>query len=424
MNIIFRFIILCLKVFIDFIGDLVGKFGLKLTPLTFEGICSSLSKEAKSEFLQTDYLRNNCLVFIENSTANNIIPLSGQYFLRVWLTQLMELHVRVKKYLKMDPTVSQVPIKRPVFILTLIRTGSTFLHHLMNQDENWKCPELWELEDCAPSPGDNAEEDKRRIAYCKFKWDVSSVLMGWNDIKKYHSLDPHNPEDLIFNIYSDFNFIVSNLIHEGMEGEFTKYFSNPSKKNSDLYDENLKLRLQMICKNANMDRRRLLTMHHVTPVNLESLIKAFPDAQFITIHRDPVGQIKSACELVRVMSRSCRRHFNNDRVGFGRRVLKGATEDGKKLVNWRKSNQFKTDEFKRFIDIQFKDLIKTPMKVVEDLYKDLDMTLTNSSKEKMKVYLDNYEKKTGKSKYNLKEYGLSEEKIQESMKFYTDFFQV
>lgn len=270
MNVFIRFFILFLKVFVDFIGDIFGKFGFKLTPLTFEGICSSLSKQAKSDLLQTDYLRNNLLVFIENSTADNIVPLSGQYFLRVWLTQLMELHVRVKKYLKMDPTIRQVPIKRPVFFLTLIRTGSTFLHHLMYEDENWKCPELWELEDCAPPPGSNIEEDKKRIANCKFKWgkyiriysilynynfvrfiDMSSVLMGWNEMKKYHDLNPRNPEDLSFNINSDYNFVGSLLLHKGMEGEFTEYFRNPSQNNSDIYDENLKTRLQMICKNAS-----------------------------------------------------------------------------------------------------------------------------------------------------------------------------
>lgn len=165
-------------------------------------------------------------------------------------------------------------------------------------------------------------------------------------------------------------------------------------------------------------------MHHITPVNLESLIKAFPDAQFITIHRDPVSQMKSACELVRVMSRSCHRHFNDDRIGFGRRVLRASIDDGKKLVNWRKDEKFKSKDFKRFIDIQFKDLIKNPMETVDNLYKDLNMNLTEQTKCKMLNYLNNYKKSNSKVKYNLNDYGLSEQIVKDSMKFYTDFFNI
>lgn len=74
--------------------------------------------------------------------------------------------------------------------------------------------------------------------------------MGWNQVNSIHSFDPRNPEDLAFNGYVDCNFIGSSLLHKGMEGEFTDHFRNPSESLQDLYEENMKVRLQMICKNS------------------------------------------------------------------------------------------------------------------------------------------------------------------------------
>lgn len=74
--------------------------------------------------------------------------------------------------------------------------------------------------------------------------------MGWNNINSIHSFDPRNPEDLAFNGYIDCNFIGSSLLHKGMEDEFTDHFRNPSESLQDLYEENMKVRLQMMCKNT------------------------------------------------------------------------------------------------------------------------------------------------------------------------------
>lgn len=168
MNIIIRFLILFLKYIVDKIGDVFQKFGFAKDVLTLDSICNNLSKEARTELLQTDYLRKNLVTLIENMKNFNELPITGQYFTKVWMIKLMESRATIIRYLKEDPSIYQVPIKRPVFFITLMRTGSTFMHHLMSQDKNWRCPELWELEDCAPPPG--GKNDAERIAASRLKW--------------------------------------------------------------------------------------------------------------------------------------------------------------------------------------------------------------------------------------------------------------
>lgn len=168
MNVVVRFFILLVKFIVDMIGDFLYKLGFKLDVLNLTTVCNGLSKQAKSELLQTDYLRKNLVTLMDNMVADNEMPISGKFFTKVWMIKLLELRVRIQRCLKEDPSIYNVPLKRPIFFVTLMRTGSTFLHHLLSQDKNWRCPELWELEDCAPPPG--GKDDAQRIAENRLKW--------------------------------------------------------------------------------------------------------------------------------------------------------------------------------------------------------------------------------------------------------------
>lgn len=173
-----------------------------------------------------------------------------------------------------------------------------------------------------------------------------------------------------------------------------------------------------------MNKKRLLTMHHTSPVHLRALLKVFPDAQIVTIHRDFVGQMKSSCELIKSISKPTRRLLVKDDEGYGRRVLRSVYLDAKKLVKWRKEDNFETDKFQRFIDVQFKDLVTKPIETVQEVYKQLNQEFTNEAKANMIKFLTNHKKSNAKAKYNIKDFGLSEKQIRDKFKFYTDYFSI
>lgn len=168
MHIILRFIILAIKYIVDAFGDFLLKFGFVLWPLSEDSLIESLSKESETEYMKHKYLQKSFRIFCEKSPVKNSFPSLGRLFVKIWIKRLLELRVRVSRCLKEDPSIYDVPLRRPVFFITLVRTGSTFMHCLMAQDHKWRCPELWELEDCAPPPG--TKDDKRRIEECRQKW--------------------------------------------------------------------------------------------------------------------------------------------------------------------------------------------------------------------------------------------------------------
>lgn len=154
----------------DLIGDVFHAFGFKLTLLSYDSLCRAVSKPARTELMKEGYVQDNLKMFIKYFTAGNRVPLSSQFFFKLWAANLLELRVRIARCLKEDPSIYQVPLRRPVFFVTLWRTGSTHLHHLLSQDKNWRCPELWELEDCAPPPG--GFDDEKRIKKSEIKWGI------------------------------------------------------------------------------------------------------------------------------------------------------------------------------------------------------------------------------------------------------------
>lgn len=174
-----------------------------------------------------------------------------------------------------------------------------------------------------------------------------------------------------------------------------------------------------------MERRRLLTMIHTFPCHMESLLETFPDAQIITLHRDPASQIKSACELVRVNTQAAKRLFSRDNFGYGRRVFNAVVRDSKRMIQWREDPKLQSKDFERFIDVQFEDLINDPISTVSHIYDKLGMTLDREAKVNMLNFLNDHSKSTkNPKKSTLAEYGLTDDYVRSSLKHYTDYFNV
>ena len=60
--------------------------------------------------------------------------------------------LRIVDYLKQHPEVRDEVVAKPVFIVGLPRTGTTALHHLMNQDSANRTLRLWEAQNLPRRP--------------------------------------------------------------------------------------------------------------------------------------------------------------------------------------------------------------------------------------------------------------------------------
>src|SRR5712691_9707549 len=80
------------------------------------------------------------------------LHLLGRLALRHECLRLLSNRLRIQDDLKRFPCIEQTPVRKPLVIVGLPRTGTTLLHHLLAHDPSARFPRLWELLEPSPSP--------------------------------------------------------------------------------------------------------------------------------------------------------------------------------------------------------------------------------------------------------------------------------
>src|ERR1041385_892096 len=76
----------------------------------------------------------------------------GRFLAWMHLRTLLEVRLRLVEAWKNSSNIESQPIRRPIFITGMPRSGSTFLHELLAQDPANRVPEFWEVMFPLPAP--------------------------------------------------------------------------------------------------------------------------------------------------------------------------------------------------------------------------------------------------------------------------------
>ncbi|XP_013404316.1 uncharacterized protein LOC106169404 [Lingula anatina] len=189
-----------------------------------------------------------------------------------------------------------------------------------------------------------------------------------------------------------------------------------------------KKQLQLILLSRNEystpDNRRLILKESLHSAYLEALLDAYPDALFIHTYRDPVEVAASTCSNLEHFRQSSGFNLKAiDREALGKVFLKVPwRHGGREMLKFRQEHP---EEGHRFIDIDYKELVASPMTVVKRIYEKFGLSLTNHGRERMERYvLENPQNKYGRHRYDLKNYGLTEDEIREHFKEYIGYFDI
>ena len=76
----------------------------------------------------------------------------GRFLAWMHIRTLLEMRLRLVEAWKNSSNIESQPIRRPIFITGMPRSGSTFLHELLAQDPANRVPEFWEVMFPLPVP--------------------------------------------------------------------------------------------------------------------------------------------------------------------------------------------------------------------------------------------------------------------------------
>jgi hypothetical protein len=280
----------------------------------------------------------------------------GRFLAWLHLRDLLKTRLLLEEAWGRQPDFEPTPIRRPVFITGMPRSGSTFLHELLAQDPDNRAPLVWEV--MSPLPM-GARRQMRRAANCL--WWFRRIAPEADSVHPLRATTPH--ECVAIHSYTLLSRAFTAIFRvPGYEAFLDTVDLEPAYAWQKRFLQHLQWQMP--------ERRWVLKApDHV--FHLEELLRVFPDAAIIQTHRDPLEVLESSSRLTDVL----RRVFAHpqERCEIGIREARGLADGLERISHFREGHPELAD---RFLDVNYDELIADPVETVRRLYRALDLPMT------------------------------------------------
>ena len=321
----------------------------------------------------------------------------------------------VTNALHRHPEILQVPIRRPIFIVSLPRTGTTFLHKLLAQDPHARPLLAWETLMPARRPADidRGLDPRIKRAQCLVK-----VLMSLAPaLRTIHDIDPQGPEECGMLLQNTF-------VHAAQVSPIYRewYLRQPVEVIEAAYRE-YRQQLQLLHWERPHEGHWLLK----SPLHLYAigaLRPVFPDAAIILIHRDPRRAIASMGSFLSVAD-----DVLTDDAGGDDTERRAAP--GPLVVRWVAEGLRRAEAARahvepgRLYDMYYHELVADPLGAVQRLYAHFGYPYTREFETRASAWLmEHPQHKHGEHRYDLEQLGLDHRMIEDTFSWYTERYHI
>ncbi|MDB4348145.1 sulfotransferase [bacterium] len=376
------------------------------TAVTF--VAEQLIKEAQQQTGFDEFgeppIHEGLEVLLETYDRNILDP-DGRKRCRERVVMQLATRLKCENAFRTIGEIDQQEIVAPIFVTGLPRSGtSALLNLLVAAPENrgvlqWECqfPDPWP--DAKPG-----EEDFRYPYLVKALDDTRS-----SDFSKIHYVDADTPEECVL-----LHAYAFNGVQLGFEIMLEPYRSWLLAQDLVPLYRYQKRQMQMLNWRNPGKQWMLKAPAHMWAV--DAILDVFPDARFIWCHREPVAVTASINSMNRaVMGMYAGNHDHMDKSAIGHAVMEWYAMSLEKGLSEREKR-----DPSLFIDTSQAEFVSQPMAVVEKVYSGFGMEFTDAARAAMHAHIDNNPKgKHGKHEYDVAEYGLTREIIEERFAFYT-----
>ncbi len=217
-------------------GEIPRSFGLPR--LTADDLLEKATqKSGLTDFGDQTFLEG-LNILIESLEKDANLSLIGRIFNSSLIDRCLRNRLLLVDAKKRSPEIFRQPLKPPIIIFGLPRTGTTYLHRLLALNSTYHAPPLWEVMHLIPNP--NEPDNRYEVIEKEFK-KYNRIIPNH---KKMHLISANQPEECIIfdisyndivskpietvkNIYTHFKLIWS----EDFEQNLNKYIkANPKNK--------------------------------------------------------------------------------------------------------------------------------------------------------------------------------------------------
>lgn len=320
------------------------------------------------------------------------------------------------------PDYRKIEVDKPVFIVGVPRSGTTFLQRLMAKDvEQFTSMQLWEVL-FAPSIIQKKfwlaiGRLDRMIGSPGHKLIVTIENRRFKNLAKMHKVSLFEKEEddpILIHIFSS-AFLSFSLPFLDDFRPIIHFDTELPRKDRErimeFYKRCVQRHLYVFGKH-----KKFLSKNPASSPKIKSLIETFPDARIINIARNPLQTIPSSLSLLTYF--------------FGVFCSLCDEEEIKKMAMEMVSHwyQYPLAALKEFPDenyaiVKYDDLVSGPKELTDNLYSKLDLNMSTTYEEVLEQQQQKARKYKSKHSYSLGQYGLSESMIRREFKEVFDRFE-
>ena len=325
------------------------------------------------------------------------------------LVRLLENRARMTDTLRRNPEIAARPIRQPIFILGLPRTGTTILHELLAQDPSNRVPMTWEVMHPWPPPESASYASDPRIAAVDKHFSGVDRLLP--DFKRMHPMGAELPQECVALTAHDFASMIFTTTHR-----IPSYQAWLDSTDLRPVYESHRRQLQYLEWRCFADRWVLKSPGHLWA--LDSLLAVYPDARIVQTHRDPLKVVASLVSLLIVL-RTMASH-EVDRLEIANEWAARLADGLARSIAARAALGAE-----RVFDMHFGELIADEIGMVRRIYAHFDIPFSETAELRMRRFLDaNPKDKHGAHSYRLADAGLDADAERRRFEAYQSRFGV
>ncbi|WP_158579865.1 sulfotransferase family protein [Geodermatophilus marinus] len=300
--------------------------------------------------------------------------------------------LQVVEALRQRPDLAVAPVRRPLFVVGLPRTGTTLLHNLLAQADGSRPLLARDVVQPVPPVLRGAAYDTRGLRY----WaSVRGMYYLGPGRRRLHDYNAGPVECLRLLARSFVCFAFPNMVHVP---SYERWLWEQDGRALVSAYELHRMQLQTLQADGRRGHWVLKAPAHLPA--LEALLTVYPDASVVLPHRSPATVVASLSSLV------ARNHAllaeEPDLSAVGREVLARTLRTLERVERTRAALG---DD--RIIDVGYRELLTDPVGAVRMIHERIGHPLPPASIERMRRWLaDNPQGKHGAHRYGLEQYGL------------------
>jgi Sulfotransferase family len=292
------------------------------------------------------------------------LSLFGGAALRWDTVRFLSNLLRLRDEEKRAPEILDEQIARPLIIAGLPRSGTTFLHVLLAEDQANFVPRVWQLIHPYPSTRPGAGRDRRPQQVDR---QLRMFQLLAPQFRRLHPIGADSPQEcseITAHLFASLRFDTTYRIPS-----YRQWLDDTGHLDAYRFHKRFLQHLQYQAGRAG--HWVLKCPDHIFA--LPAIRAVYPDADLVFVHRDPVAVLASVARLTEVLRRPFTRHV--DRAGIGR-------EDSERWLAAAGLMVAATDE-DRFaspiLNIHYSDLVADPSGTVAALYRHVGRILDDAT---------------------------------------------